>query len=403
MGYAEEGRASAAWWLKGMFLAGAPMALQFFIPTFWNFLGETRLPEGERGIQKHVYRKHFKLVSLSLVMGFCTLTNMLWKLFYDSWIPSSLSVRVSQLPMLAWTITISSCMIAAAYKLLPRMTAHANTYLFLASACYLQIQALDIYYQAPHTCVPDGPDFSNSYYITLNGVVGGFAGCCGVMIFQAVMGTWDIRSCFWVTTVVRATTGLIDVGLIQGWWRAIGIPDGVSFMLGKGALYQVCYMLDFMPGVIMTSKLCPKGCEAMVYALLAGFQNFGQNVSQSLAVVILPLLNVRLTKAPTPADPCNIDLLWLAVLIGETLLPLVTVPLTFWLLPDGKLRGQIYDSDGNPFPPDEEEEEEEDEEAPKYPVEGDDITYPAYDTYDVQTGVPAPTPASPEPSTTYYY
>lgn len=35
-------------------------------------------------------------------------------------------------------------------------------------------------------------------------------------------------------------------------------------------------MMEFMPAVILTSKLCPIGIEATMFALLAGFQNFGQ-------------------------------------------------------------------------------------------------------------------------------
>ena len=35
-------------------------------------------------------------------------------------------------------------------------------------------------------------------------------------------------------------------------------------------------MLEFMAGVILTSKLCPREMESTVYAVLAGFQNFGQ-------------------------------------------------------------------------------------------------------------------------------
>lgn len=35
-------------------------------------------------------------------------------------------------------------------------------------------------------------------------------------------------------------------------------------------------MLEFMAGVVLTSKLCPRELESTVYALLAGYQNFGQ-------------------------------------------------------------------------------------------------------------------------------
>ena len=43
-----------------------------------------------------------------------------------------------------------------------------------------------------------------------------------------------------------------------------------------------------MPGVVLTSKLCPKHVEATTYALLAGFQNFGQQVARVPATATNP-------------------------------------------------------------------------------------------------------------------
>ena len=84
-------------------------------------------------------------------------------------------------------------------------------------------------------------------------------------------------------------------------------------MLGDNIIYQICYMCNFMPAVVLTSKICPENMEvhkrtsvvfcfdfydinasklltastvclvdalqATVYALLSGFQNFGQQVA----------------------------------------------------------------------------------------------------------------------------
>ena len=45
-------------------------------------------------------------------------------------------------------------------------------------------------------------------------------------------------------------------------------------------------MLDFMPMVVLTSKLCPSKMESTVYALLAGYQNFGQVCFVCCAVML---------------------------------------------------------------------------------------------------------------------
>ena len=33
-----------------------------------------------------------------------------------------------------------------------------------------------------------------------------------------------------------------------------------------------------MPQALLTARLCPRGAEATVFAILAGFQNFGANI-----------------------------------------------------------------------------------------------------------------------------
>ena len=43
-------------------------------------------------------------------------------------------------------------------------------------------------------------------------------------------------------------------------------------------------MFSAMPALVLTSKLVPKGLESTVYALLAGFQNFGGVVSSQVCV-----------------------------------------------------------------------------------------------------------------------
>ena len=68
---------------------------------------------------------------------------------------------------------------------------------------------------------------------------------------------------------------------------AAGIPDKLAYLLGSTIIYNVVYMMDFMPAVVLTTRLCPKDLEAVIYALLAGFQNFGQQVSRTIGLVLI--------------------------------------------------------------------------------------------------------------------
>lgn len=119
-------------------------------------------------------------------------------------------------------------------------------------------------------------------------------------------------------------------------------------------------MLNFMPTVILTSKLCPPQVEATMFALLAGFQNFGSMVAGSLGVVLIQALGIRAGPAPDGAHVggdaasaalaaasdggvplCDFSNLPYAIVLSHMLLPLLCVPLGYALLPDARLNDKI--------------------------------------------------------------
>jgi hypothetical protein len=56
------------------------------------------------------------------------------------------------------------------------------------------------------------------------------------------------------------------------------------YMFGDAVIGPAVMMFAFMPAVVLTSKLVPKGLESTTYALLAGFQNFGGVVSSQIGI-----------------------------------------------------------------------------------------------------------------------
>ena len=52
---------------------------------------------------------------------------------------------------------------------------------------------------------------------------------------------------------------------------AWGIPDKWFYMFGDAVIGPAVMMFAFMPAVVLTSKLVPKGLESTTYALLAGW------------------------------------------------------------------------------------------------------------------------------------
>ena len=83
----------------------------------------------------------------------------------------------------------------------------------------------------------------------------------------------------------------------------------------------------------------PKGLESTTYALLAGFQNFGGQVSSQLGIYATELAGIKTTT------PCNFDNLSPLVAITHCLLPLLAIPLTFILIPDKLMTEKIISDD----------------------------------------------------------
>eukprot|EP00659_Diplonema_papillatum_P003100 gene3100-4870_t len=159
---------------RAVFYIGVPLSAQFLLPLFLGYLQEERVPPGPK---YEKIKQNPRLFALAFVMAAAVLTNAVTSLWLEN---------VNY--MLALTIAWSLLLIALSFYSLPRMLASANTYLFLVQALYLQIPgAINSWFQANESCVPGGPNFSNTYYLTYSSIVGNLAALLGVVLFQVAM------------------------------------------------------------------------------------------------------------------------------------------------------------------------------------------------------------------------
>eukprot|EP00668_Euglena_longa_P017466 GGOE01021876.1.p1 GENE.GGOE01021876.1~~GGOE01021876.1.p1 ORF type:complete len:640 (-),score=180.93 GGOE01021876.1:225-2144(-) len=170
-------------------------------------------------------------------------------------------------------------------------------YMFLASALTINTYGfVDNFYldaatpeeskKLGYPVCEDCPHFSNTFYVTVVGVCDAVFMSVASWLFNAFMSGWTYRRALVVTQVVVMVVSLIDIIQFQRWNKLYGIPDTV-FMIGKHAVQNTCSMLNFMPGAILISKLCPTGVESTVFSLLAGFSNFGLTISWYLGAYVL--------------------------------------------------------------------------------------------------------------------
>ncbi|EKX44907.1 hypothetical protein GUITHDRAFT_109326 [Guillardia theta CCMP2712] len=315
----DKGHISSIFWIC------FPIAAQVMIPVALGWLSDPVQPASMRGFRWNKFKEHQKLFGLALCMALAALVQAIINLYFSKQIAVQLG----------YTITVSAVL------------------------CVMAGGALDYWFTAEEECVPGGPHFDYTYYSTYVRIVGSIAAWAGVILFQAIMGNWRLRRIFWVSVVLRCAGGIFDILIVN---RDIGqdhvhgdlfcgsLHRMTGGKIGDAIIYEVCYTLNFMPAVVLTSKLCAKDLEATTYAMLAGFQNFGQQVSRTVGVFFITIFNIR-TDAP-----CSWDGLSLLIAVAHIFLPLLLVPLTFYLIPDLKITDDLLGGTGAP----QEEEEESD-------------------------------------------
>jgi len=211
-----------------------------------------------------------------------------------------------------------------------------------------------------YICVPGRPGFPLWYYQFFGSLIGAAAGTVAVFIFEKVIVFWNVRAAFWVTTVFQMISALVEIAVLQRWNHALfgtdpkndddRLVDYSFFLLGTQAIDKIIEMLDFMPCNILIGKLCPRGMEATIFAILAGSQNYGSNIASVNGGIAMQLLEVKLAAkveggCQNPEAFFGLRSLTFARICGGILLPAITIPLTFVLLPNRGLSDDFLDED----------------------------------------------------------
>ncbi|KAK7199245.1 putative pteridine transporter [Novymonas esmeraldas] len=233
----------------------------------------------------------------------------------------------------AIVVAVVNC--GLAFWATPLIIAKAIIFIYANMFLYLQLGGvLDSFYMAPKSCLPDGPHFNYVFYTTIGSVIGNFGGIAGVTAFSYIFAKHSYCMTFIVTTIVQVLASIFDIIIVKRWNTHVGIPDRAMYILGDAIVYEVCYMLAWMPMVILISRICPRGSESMVYALVAGFANFGAGMSGTLGSILVEKVWPIVSRGVGTCDYSNLPML---LVVGHLLLPLLIIPLSFVLLPHARI------------------------------------------------------------------
>jgi hypothetical protein len=134
----------------------------------------------------------------------------------------------------------------------------------LSQALYVNIGgASDYWFTADATCVPGGPAFSFTYYITTASVIGSIAGMVGVSLFQMFLSRGTYRAAFCTTLGLKLLASLFDLFIVRRDNIRFGIPDKVAFLLGDAIIASIIGMLYvmFRPRLAATDAAGQMTCD----------------------------------------------------------------------------------------------------------------------------------------------
>ena len=167
-------------------------------------------------------------------------------------------------------------------------------------------------------------------------LVTSFASLLGIFLFQRYLKNVPFRQILGWSTLIAAGLGMTTLLLVTHANRALGIDDR-WFSLGDSLILTVVGQITWMPVLVLSARLCPKGVEATLFALLMSIWNLSGLISHELGAWLTSWLGVTET---------NFERMWLLVVITNlsTLLPL---PFLGWL-PAGDPQAEQSSNDSAP-------------------------------------------------------
>ncbi|KAK1935018.1 putative folate-biopterin transporter 4 [Phytophthora citrophthora] len=141
----------------------------------------------------------------------------------------------------------------------------------------------------------------------------------GTMLYNACFKDMSFRRIFFLAQLSLAMVSLLDIVLVTRANLDIGIPDK-AFVLGDAVIADVISRLKTMPVMVLCAKLCPKGIEGTLFALLMSISNFSRSVSEFWGALVCAWLGIAKDEY---------DMLWLAIVLRSVL---KVVPIFFLFL-----------------------------------------------------------------------
>lgn len=311
-------------------MALIPLSL-IVIPLGKGFMEERpRSTEEKRAADAQIMEQK-EVIFLCLLMFAGTILLSVLGIMYESAFVNAVAALVVAIVML----------ISFSLVLRP-IIAKVNAFFLIQTSLGISIGGASFYfYTDTPEQYPEGPHFSQEFFTSVLGIIGSLCSLVGIYSYQKYACNWSYRGLLLFTNVVLSLLSVTDIVMFTRLNVKLGIPDH-AFVLGASVLTTVIAQWMWMPGVVILSQLCPAGMEATMYALLAGCHNLGNTIASNCGALVLEWLKCQPSGANN--ESAQFQNLWVGSALS-TVLPMFTLALLPWLIPDAKQTDKLLEDD----------------------------------------------------------
>ncbi len=143
------------------------------------------------------------------------------------------------------------------------------------------------------------------------------AALLGIFIYQKLLINISFRKILKYSIITSSILGMSMLLLATHINRKLGIND-YWFTLGDSIIEAVIGKIAFIPVLTLSAKICPKGIEATLFALLMSLINFSSILSNELGAFLTYILGIT---------EINFDKFWILIIVANlsTLVPLFII------------------------------------------------------------------------------
>ncbi len=226
-----------------------------------------------------LYKNNFEFSKLGLYLS--TLVVL-------SGIIVAVQIPVAAKGSVVLVITIGICLLVHySLRYNHNVVSKVALFLFLREVFQPNVDTAFFYW---YTDADNGPHFSPEFVGIIN-TISYLAMFIGIYIYNTYLRGYQYRTIFTWVQIVLVFTNLLDFLFVTRANTAIGIPDKV-FILGDSTIGPVVKRLYLMPMFVLSSKVCPDGSEATLYAIMMSLSNYGYDVGTVFGTVLLSIFHV---------------------------------------------------------------------------------------------------------------